>query len=78
MRFVKSGSPRRTFTLVHISDFHLCRPAGIGFSRLLNKRAFSYLSWKIRRRHGHRTAVLRALTQAVQATGFFESQRLRR
>ena len=69
MRFVKSGSPRSTFTLVHISDFHLCRPAGIGFSRLLNKRAFSYLSWKVRRRHGHRTAVLRALTQAVQAMG---------
>jgi len=69
MSFVKPGTTRSAFTLVHISDFHLCRPAGIGFSRLLNKRAFSYLSWKVRRRHEHRMEVLRALTRAVQAVG---------
>lgn len=70
MSFVKPGKTRSAFTLIHISDFHLCRPTGVSFARLLNKRAFSYLSWKVRRRREHRIEVLRALTQAVQATGF--------
>lgn len=70
MSFVKPGTTRNAFTLIHISDFHLCRPTGIEFSRLLNKRAFSCLSWQVRRRHEHCIEVLRALTQAVQTTGF--------
>jgi 3',5'-cyclic AMP phosphodiesterase CpdA len=70
MSFVKPGTTRRAFTLIHISDFHLCRPTGVAFSRWFNKRAFSYLSWNVRRRYEHRIEVLHALTQAVQATRF--------
>jgi len=70
MRFVKTAAGRSAFSLIHISDFHLCRPTGIAFSRLLNKRALSYLSWKVRRRREHRVEILRALTQAVRTTGF--------
>jgi 3',5'-cyclic AMP phosphodiesterase CpdA len=70
MSFVKPGTACSAFTLIHISDFHLCRPTGVSFSRFLNKRAFSYLSWKVRRRREHRLEILRALIQTVQATTF--------
>jgi 3',5'-cyclic AMP phosphodiesterase CpdA len=69
MSFVKPAAGRGAFSLIHISDFHLCRPTGAALSRLLNKRALSYLSWQVRRRHEHRMEILRALTQAVRATG---------
>jgi 3',5'-cyclic AMP phosphodiesterase CpdA len=70
MSFVKPGTACSAFTLIHISDFHLCRPTGVSFFRFVNKRAFSYLSWKVRRRREHRLEVLRALIRAVQATAF--------
>jgi 3',5'-cyclic AMP phosphodiesterase CpdA len=67
MNFVKRNTPLTTLTLVHISDFHLCQPFGISPGRFLNKRLFSYLSWRIRRQREHRPQVLEALTRAVQA-----------
>ena len=67
MNFVKRNTPLTTLTLVHISDFHLCQPSGISPGRFLNKRLFSYLSWRIRRQREHRPQVLEALTRAVQA-----------
>ncbi|MGE5255535.1 MAG: metallophosphoesterase family protein [Hyphomicrobiales bacterium] len=66
MSFVKTGAASDAFTLIHISDFHLCRPAGAHLSRFLNKRALSYLSWGVRRRREHRVEVLLALVQAVR------------
>lgn len=66
MSFVKTGAASAAFTLIHISDFHLCRPAGAHLSRFWNKRAFSYLSWTVRRRREHRVEVLLALAQAVR------------
>jgi 3',5'-cyclic AMP phosphodiesterase CpdA len=66
MSFVKTGAASAAFTLIHISDFHLCRPAGAHLSRFLNKRALSYLSWGVRRRREHRVEVLLALIQAVR------------
>ena len=72
MNFVKPEpeAAQAAFTLIHISDFHLCCPAGAEFSRFLNKRAFSYSSWKLRRQHGHRMKILNALIRAVQAEAF--------
>ncbi len=66
MSLVKSASTSKTFTLVHLSDFHLCRPAGAGLAVFLNKRLLSYLSWRIRRRHDHRPENLEHLTRAVK------------
>jgi 3',5'-cyclic AMP phosphodiesterase CpdA len=70
MIFVKPEPARPSFTLIHVSDFHLCHPAGGPFSGGLNKRVLSYLSWKVRRRKAHRGEILRALARAVQAQGF--------
>jgi 3',5'-cyclic AMP phosphodiesterase CpdA len=67
MSFVKTGTTSAAFTLIHISDFHLCRPIGVHPCRLLNKRGLSYLSWGVRRRREHRVEVLLALIQAVRA-----------
>jgi 3',5'-cyclic AMP phosphodiesterase CpdA len=67
MSFVKTGTVSGAFTLIHISDFHLCRPGSFHLSRFLNKRAFSYLSWEVRRQREHREEVLLALIQAVRS-----------
>lgn len=69
MNFVKRDSRPTTCTLVHISDFHLCRTSGSSPGRFLNKRLFSYLSWRTRRQRQHRPQVLEALTQAVRGAG---------
>lgn len=66
MSFVKTGAASAAFTLIHISDFHLCHPGGVHLCRFLNKRALSYLSWGVRRRREHRVEVLLALIQAVR------------
>jgi 3',5'-cyclic AMP phosphodiesterase CpdA len=63
MSFVKPGT---RFTLVHISDFHICRPAGCPARLFINKRFFSRMSWCLRRRRGHRPEVLSALIRAVR------------
>jgi 3',5'-cyclic AMP phosphodiesterase CpdA len=70
MNFVKPVTARAAFTLIHISDFHLCYPMKVGLHQFMNKRAFSYLSWMVRRRKQHHPEVLRALTEAVQTSGF--------
>jgi 3',5'-cyclic AMP phosphodiesterase CpdA len=67
MNFVKRNTLLTTLTLIHISDFHLCQTSGISPGRFLNKRLFSYLSWRIRRQREHRPQVLETLTRAVQA-----------
>jgi 3',5'-cyclic AMP phosphodiesterase CpdA len=67
MKFVKPGSGPVTTTLIHISDFHLCRPGGVPLGRFLNKRLFSYLSWRTRRRNEHRFEILDALMRTVRA-----------
>ncbi len=66
MSFVKTETASAAFTLIHISDFHLCRPTGAHLFRFLNKRALSYLSWEVRRRREHRVEVLLSLIQAVR------------
>lgn len=67
MHFVKTDQDRPGFSLVHISDFHLCRPAGAPLAWFGNKRALSYFSWRIRRRRQHDPAILDTLVQAVRA-----------
>jgi 3',5'-cyclic AMP phosphodiesterase CpdA len=67
MNFVKPDAPQTTCTLIHISDFHLCQPRGSFPHRFFNKRLFSYLSWRIRRRRQHCPEILAALTRAVQS-----------
>lgn len=64
MDFVKTTEPP-AFTLVHVSDFHLCRPETAPVSAYANKRALSVLSWKIRRSRAHHPRVLEALVDAV-------------
>lgn len=57
--------PGRPFKLVHLSDFHLCRPQGAPPAAWAGKRAISFLAWQTRRRHENRPAVLSAMIQAL-------------
>jgi 3',5'-cyclic AMP phosphodiesterase CpdA len=66
MSFVKPGTPTTHFTLVHISDFHICRPDDSPARLFVNKRFFSRMSWCLHRRQGHRPEVLSALIRAVR------------
>ncbi len=54
------------FVLAHVSDLHLSSLEGIQPSALLDKRIFGYLSWRLRRRHEHRSEVLDALRADLQ------------
>lgn len=67
MSFVKTGLGLAAFTLVHISDFHLCRPESILSNWFPNKRILSYVSWRILRRRQHDPEILDALVHAVKA-----------
>ncbi len=49
------------FSLGHLSDLHATPVIVENPLHLLNKRFFGWLSWRIRRRHFHRTSVVRAL-----------------
>jgi 3',5'-cyclic AMP phosphodiesterase CpdA len=69
MSFVKPGTPTTRFTLVHISDFHICRPADSSARLFINKRFFSCMSWCLHRRQEHRPEVLSALIRAVRRVG---------
>jgi 3',5'-cyclic AMP phosphodiesterase CpdA len=69
MSFVKSGTPATRFTLVHISDFHICRPAGSPVHLFINKRFFSRMGWRLHRRKRHCPEVLSALIRAVHRVG---------
>lgn len=66
MSFVKTGRGRDEFTLVHISDFHLCRPEGVAWAAFASKRILSYLSWRIRRRRQHDPGILATLAPALR------------
>jgi 3',5'-cyclic AMP phosphodiesterase CpdA len=67
MNFVKSAAPSGPgpFTLVHLSDIHLCSPSGQPPALFFNKRFLSYLSWRCRRRRALRPEVFQALVRAV-------------
>jgi len=67
MNFVKTGLDRAPFTLIHISDFHFCRPQKTSFTAFGNKRLLSYLSWRVRRGRHHDPGVLAHLVRAVRA-----------
>jgi 3',5'-cyclic AMP phosphodiesterase CpdA len=66
MSFVKTGPDRDRFTLIHVSDFHLCRPESASLAAFANKRILSYLSWRLRRRRLHDPVILDALVRAVR------------
>jgi 3',5'-cyclic AMP phosphodiesterase CpdA len=59
----------RTFTLAHLSDFHLSSLNNVKVRDLLNKRIFGYLKWRLRRRGEHSPEVLEALVGDLQITG---------
>ncbi|MCU0561184.1 MAG: metallophosphoesterase [Desulfobacterales bacterium] len=67
MSLVKCASGAAAFTLIHLSDFHHCRPGTAGPDRFLNKRLFSLLSWRLRRGREHREEHLELLARAVRA-----------
>lgn len=56
-----AGSLDAEFTLAHLSDLHLTSLEGVRARTLLGKRMLGYLSWRLRRRHEHRSDVLDAL-----------------
>jgi len=53
-------------TLAHLSDPHLSFPNRVGLRELMNKRAYGYLMWYLRRRFEHRGRVLAALLEDLQ------------
>ena len=55
------------FALAHLSDLHLSSLDGVSPRALLDKRILGYISWRLRRRHEHRTDVLDALRADLQA-----------
>ncbi len=65
MVFVKTAKRSGEFTFVHLSDFHICRPAGSRPADFANKRLLSYLSWHLRRRAEHRPEVFAALERSL-------------
>ena len=67
MSLVKRAGAAAAFTLIHLSDFHHCRPKAAGPGRLRNKRLLSLLSWRLRRGREHRDEHLEILTRAVRA-----------
>lgn len=53
-------------TFAQLSDPHLSCPAPVRAADLLGKRALSYLSWRLSRRHRHRPEVLAALVNDLR------------
>ena len=58
-----------SFTLAHLSDFHLSSLNEVKLRDLLNKRIFGYIKWQVRRRSQHRPEVLQALLHDLQIAG---------
>jgi 3',5'-cyclic AMP phosphodiesterase CpdA len=58
----------RTFTLAHLSDFHLSSLNKVKVGDLLNKRIFGYAKWRLRRGGEHSPVVLEALVRDLQIT----------
>jgi 3',5'-cyclic AMP phosphodiesterase CpdA len=63
-----SSPNREAFTLAHLSDPHLSLLKGVKFRELMNKRAYGYLSWHLRRHNEHEEAVLNALLQDMRSS----------
>lgn len=55
------------FALAHLSDLHLSTLEGVAPRALFDKRILGYISWRLRRRHEHRTDVLDALRADLHA-----------
>ncbi len=55
------------FTLAHLSDLHLSSLDGVSPRSLFDKRILGYISWRLRRRHEHRSDVLDALQSDLSA-----------
>jgi 3',5'-cyclic AMP phosphodiesterase CpdA len=55
------------FALAHLSDLHLSSLEGVRPRALLDKRVLGYITWRLRRRHEHRTDVLDALRTDLHA-----------
>jgi len=62
-----AASADADFTLAHLSDLHLSSLEGVRPRALLDKRILGYISWRLKRRHEHRTDVLDALRTDLQA-----------
>jgi len=58
----------KTFTLAHLSDFHLSSLNKLDLRDLLNKRIFGYLKWRLHRSSEHSPEVLEALLRDLQIT----------
>jgi 3',5'-cyclic AMP phosphodiesterase CpdA len=58
----------KTFTIAHLSDFHLSSLKKVKIQDLLNKRIFGYLKWQLHRRSEHKPEVLEALLRDLQMT----------
>ena len=58
----------KTFTLAHLSDFHLSSQHKVELRDLLNKRIFGYLKWRLHRSCEHSPGVLEALIDDLHRT----------
>lgn len=56
----------QAFTFAHLSDPHLSLPNRVPLRELLNKRAYGFLMWFLRRRFEHRGRVLAGLLEDLQ------------
>jgi 3',5'-cyclic AMP phosphodiesterase CpdA len=59
---------KKTYTLAHLSDFHLSSLKKVKLHDLLNKRIFGYLKWRLHRGGEHNPEVLEALVRDLQTT----------
>ncbi len=62
-----NGHRHDAFCLAHLSDLHLASPLVLAVGDVFTKRLVGYLSWQLRRRHIHRSDVLRVLTADMLA-----------
>lgn len=59
----------RPYRLAHISDPHLSTLEGVSGRDLCNQRILGYLSWRLHRRHEHRSEILGALLEDLATQG---------
>jgi 3',5'-cyclic AMP phosphodiesterase CpdA len=52
--------------IAHFSDLHVLSLAGVGPHRFLNKRLSGYLNLRLKRKHVHRSAYVRAIAREVR------------
>lgn len=64
----QGGDGRERFVLAHLSDPHVPSPLKGWPHSFLNKRAFGYMSWRLRRARIHRREVLEALLDDLKET----------